>query len=250
MTSHGKMQSVLARTVRRLEEKVLEGSWGDNTRLPSERSLAETLQVARSTVREAIQRLVSKGLLETRPGSGLYVVQRQPARLSAPWLQLIVENPPLRAETLEFRLVFECAAARFAAQRSTPAELETMGSIVSRMHAALAEQDVDAEARLDAEFHLALTAATHNRMLDQFYASVISMLREHISRNTYDAAADNPNADWQSMMRMTQHEAIYEAIRAGDGDAAQQAMFTHIDFVGRQFEPQQAVTMRAVQPGA
>ncbi|MGI4861270.1 MAG: FadR/GntR family transcriptional regulator [Janthinobacterium lividum] len=237
MPTHGKMQSVLERTVRRLEEKVLEGSWGDNTRLPSERSLAEILQVARSTVREAIQRLVSKGLLETRPGSGLYVVQRQPARLSAPWLQLIVENPPLRAETLEFRLVFECAAARFAAQRSTPAERDTIGAIVTRMHAAVDARDVDAEASLDAEFHMALTGASHNRMLDQFYASVITLLREHISRNTYDAAANNENAGWQSMMRLKQHESIYDAIRAGNGDAAQQAMFAHIDFVGRQFEP-------------
>lgn len=235
MEIQGKAHSVLNQTLRRLEEKVLEGSWGTNMRLPSERFLAQTLEVARSTVREAIQRLVSKGLLETRPGSGVYVVQRQPARLSLPWLQLIVENPPLRAETLEFRLVFECAAARFAAQRSTPQELDIIGAIVARMHTAVHEQDVDAEANLDAEFHLALTAASHNRMLDQFYASVITMLRDHIARNTYDAAADDVNAARHSKQRLKQHEAIYRAIQAGNGDAAQRAMLKHIDFVGKQF---------------
>ena len=146
-----------------------------------------------------------------------------------------LENPPLRAETLEFRLVFECAAARFAAQRSTPEELSRLKAILLKMRNAVAAQDVEAEAVVDGEFHLALTAASHNRMLDQFYASVITMLREHIAANTFDATVNNSNAAIQSTMRLSQHESIYFAVRERNADAAQQAMFTHIDFVGKQF---------------
>jgi GntR family transcriptional repressor for pyruvate dehydrogenase complex len=176
-------------------------------------------------------------MLETKRGSGVYVVQKQPARLSAPWLQLVVDNPPLRAETLEFRLVFECAAARFAAQRSTPQELDRLQSLLLKMRDAVAAQDVDAEALVDGEFHTVLTAASHNRMLDQFYASVITMLREHIAANTFDATVNNANALIQSTMRLSQHESIYLAVRERNPDAAQQAMFAHIAFVGKQFEP-------------
>ncbi|MFL9931854.1 FadR/GntR family transcriptional regulator [Paraburkholderia sp. RL18-103-BIB-C] len=237
MGFHSLSSSALDRTVRQLEEKVLEGSWGSSARLPAERSLAESMGVSRSTVREAIQRLVSRGMLETKPGSGVYVVQKQPARLSAPWLQLVTENPPLRAETLEFRLVFECAAARFAAQRSTPQELDKLQAILLKMRNAVAAHDVDAEAIVDGEFHTALTAASHNRMLDQFYASVITMLREHIAANTFDATINNSNAAIQSTMRLGQHESIFFAVRDRDPDAAQQAMFAHIAFVGKQFEP-------------
>lgn len=237
MGFHSLSSGVLDRTVRQLEEKVLEGSWGALARLPAERALAEALGVSRSTVREAIQRLVSRGMLETKRGSGVYVVQKQPARLSAPWLQLVVDNPPLRAETLEFRLVFECAAARFAAQRSTPQELDRLQSLLSKMRDAVAAQDVDAEALVDGEFHTVLTAASHNRMLDQFYASVITMLREHIAANTFDATVNNANALIQSTMRLSQHESIYLAVRERNPDAAQQAMFAHIAFVGKQFEP-------------
>ena len=237
MGFHSLSSGVLDRTIRQLEEKVLEGSWGQSARLPAERTLAETLGVSRSTVREAIQRLVSKGMLETKRGSGVYVVQKQTARLSAPWLQLVAENPPLRLETLEFRLVFECAAARFAAQRAAPEELHRLESILVKMRDAVAAHDVDAEAIVDGEFHTALTAASHNRRLDQFYASVITMLREHIAANTFDATLNNSNAAIQSIMRLNQHESIFFAVRDRNPDAAQQAMHAHIAFVGKQFEP-------------
>lgn len=237
MRIHSHASSAVDRTVRQLEEKVLEGSWGSAARLPAERSLAELMGVSRSTVREAIQRLVSRGMLETKPGSGVYVVQKQAARLVAPWLQLVAENPPLRMETLEFRLVFECAAARFAAQRSTPQDIGKLQAILLKMHNAITAHDVDAEAVVDGEFHTALTAASHNRMLDQFYASVIAMLREHIAANTFDATANNANAAIQSAMRLGQHESIFVAVRDHNPDAAQQAMFAHLAFVGKQFEP-------------
>lgn len=236
--SRSKTAGALGRTLRRLEEGVLEGRWQPDARLPSERALAESYGVSRSTVREAVQRLVSKGLLETRRGSGIYVTRRQPLGLAAPWLQLIAENPPLRAETLEFRLVFECAAARFAAQRSTHRDIESFEAILVRMHEAVGRADVDAEAATDAEFHAALTAASHNRMLDRFYASVIAMLREHIASNTYDATMNNANAAVQASTRLRQHESIYRAIRERNPDAAQQAMFVHIDYVGKQFNAQ------------
>ncbi|MGK8892440.1 FadR/GntR family transcriptional regulator [Burkholderia gladioli] len=97
------------------------------------------------------------------------------------------------------------------------------------------QADVDEEARTDCEFHAMLTAASHNRMLDQFYAGVITMLREHIASNTYDATVNNLNAAVQARDRLLQHETIYRAIRDRNPDAAQDAMFAHIDYVGRQF---------------
>ena len=235
MDSGTKTRSVLTHTVRQIEEGIVRGDWSVDARLPAERTLAATLRVSRSTVREAVQRLVSKGLLETRPGSGVYVARRKPAGIAAPWLQLISESPPLREETLEFRLVFECAAVRFAAQRASRDEQQALERILGWMCSAVSDADVDAEARADAEFHATLTAASHNRMLDQFYESVIAVLRDHIARNTYDATLNNANASAQSLIRLRQHESIYEAVREGNADAAQRAMLEHIEYVGRQF---------------
>jgi GntR family transcriptional repressor for pyruvate dehydrogenase complex len=229
-------QGVLAQTLRRLEQGLLDGQWHADARLPSERALAELFGVSRSTIREAIQRLVSRGLLETKRGSGIYVARKKPARVAAPWLQLIAENPPMRAETLEFRHVFECAAVRLAAQRSTPEDRETLEAILARMHEAVSLGDVEAEASADAEFHAAIATASHNRMLDQYYVTVFATLRDHIARNAFDASINNVNAAAQARQRLQQHQAIYHAIRDGDPDAAQQAMYFHIDYVGKQFD--------------
>lgn len=236
MGFHRLSAGVLDGVVRQIEEKVLDGSWGGTSgRLPAERALAGHFGVSRPTVREAIRHLVSKGMLETKRGSGVYVVQKQANTLAAPWLQLVAEQPLLREETLEFRMVFECAAARFAAQRSTPAEISRLETAIARMHDAVIQHDVEEEARMDGEFHTALMAAAHNRMLGQFYASVIAMLREHIAANTFDATLNNANAAAQCAQRMRQHELIFLTVRECNPDAAQQAMFEHIDFVGRQF---------------
>jgi GntR family transcriptional repressor for pyruvate dehydrogenase complex len=235
MASTSSSRKTLARIIADLEGKILDASWRKETRLPSERELAASLAASRTTVREAIQRLVARGVLETRRGSGLHVSSHPRAGLSAPWLQLISESPPMRADTLEFRLVFECAASRFAAERATQAELANLDAILDRMEQAVYNGDVEAEALADAEFHTALAGASHNLMMDHFHASVIAELREHITSNTFDASHIDADAKRLAWMRLEQHRAIYKAVRARTPDAAFNAMYAHIDFVGKQF---------------
>lgn len=236
MASIQPTRSVLEHTVRELERHMLDGSWGDGARLPAERALAAQFGVSRATVREAIQRLVSRGLLQTRRGSGVFLVGRQPARLAAPWLQLIAEHPPLRADTLEFRLVFECAAAGLAARRASEDERGQLRDIVTRMRDAVLTHDLAAEAAADAQFHATLALASHNRMFDHFYSSVIVMLREHITSNTYEATLNHAQATERAHARLLQHERICDAICRQVPEDATHAMRAHIEFVGHQFE--------------
>ena len=223
------------RIVKEIESKVLDTTWAPQTKIPSERLLAVTWAVSRSTIREAIQRLSARGLLVSHHGSGVFVTDRLRSRSASPWWQLLAERPVRRAETLEFRRVFECAMARFAAERASPDEQAQMGEIVDRMRDAVARHDVDAEATADAEFHAALAAASHNTMFRHFNTSVIPMLREHITLNTFDAMCDEATSHRRTLARLTQHEKIYEAVRGRQPDAAYRAMQVHIDFVGRQF---------------
>jgi GntR family transcriptional repressor for pyruvate dehydrogenase complex len=229
--------TALKHAVDTLERKILDGVWQPDSRTPAERALAAALGVSRSTIREAIARLAERGLLEVRRGNGVFVVRRQAQRHDTPWLQLIADGAALRAETLEFRLMFESAMARFAAERATATDRAQLRTVLQRMRDAVGRHDVEAEASADAQFHAALARASHNPMLSHFHASVVAMLREHITSNTYDASHDPAQARERAQQRLAQHEAIYVAIDTGAAEAAFQAMYAHIDFVGKQFLP-------------
>jgi GntR family transcriptional repressor for pyruvate dehydrogenase complex len=236
MASQGLPDSAIERVVRQLNSHVRELDVRRGSRLPSERAMAELFGASRSTVREAVQRLVARGLLEVRRGSGVFVTRPQIDTAGSSWLQLIADGPPLRSETLEFRSIFECCVARFAAERATPEEQERLGTVIEDMVRAVNNHDLDAEAQADAQFHLTLAAFSHNFMLSRFYASAINQLREHITHNTYDANRDSIHARERSMARLQQHMRIYQAIRDRTPDEAFQAMSVHIAFVGEQFK--------------
>jgi GntR family transcriptional repressor for pyruvate dehydrogenase complex len=100
---------------RDLEQRILEGSLKPGDRLPSERTLALEFSISRPSLREAIQKLVHKGLLETRHGGGTVVTNRLQASFSDPWQNMLQEHPLLQADMLEFRHMLEGEAAKLAA---------------------------------------------------------------------------------------------------------------------------------------
>jgi GntR family transcriptional repressor for pyruvate dehydrogenase complex len=239
MARQTRPDGALVRVTKQLEAHLLELALHSGSRLPSERKMAEQFGASRSTVREAIQRLIARGMLTARPGSGVFVTGAHPIEPASNWLQLIDEHPRLRSETLEFRTIFECCVARFAAQRADDGEKDRLAIVIDDMARAVHDHDVDAEALADAQFHLTLAAISHNFMLTQFYAVVINQLREHITHNTYDANQDTVHAQERSIARLEQHTAIYTAIRNGKPTCAAQAMARHLSYVGDQFKTDQ-----------
>ena len=154
-----------------------------NTRLPSERALAEQYQVSRNTVREAMQRLGARGLVRSRQGAGVFVTDQLRTGLASPWGQLVADHPALRDDILEFRRVLEGATAFFAAQRCTAEDKARIAALRDELEAARASDNQPAEASADARLHEAIALASHNTMFLHLHTSVISMLREHITIN-------------------------------------------------------------------
>ncbi|MET0330237.1 MAG: FadR/GntR family transcriptional regulator [Dyella sp.] len=235
------IDGIRQRTLRELEQWVLGGKWQVGTRLPSERAMAEAFGTSRTTVREAVQHLIARGLLEARQGSGVFVLD--PARqadstskMAAPWQAGMIDHPLLRGDILEFRLWFECGAARLAAERATPVQHASLGRVIGRMQDAVRTGDVDAEAQADAVFHELLADASHNLMIRYFYTSVISTLRLHITHNTYEASRrQDEQARRGREDRLAQHERIHNAIVDRLPDEAYTSMHEHIRYVGAQF---------------
>lgn len=216
------------RATRLLESRLLDGSWAAGARLPAERPLADELGVARSTLREAIQRLAARGLLASRAGSGVYVTDRLQGGLASPWRQLLTEHPHLGGDMLEFRRVLEGAAAQFAAERASRADLARLRGIVDRLARARRDDDEAAETLLDSMWHGAIAEAAHNSMFGYLQANLLAMHREHIAQNQAGLRSGDrgvAEALWQ------QHLALWDAIRQREPALARERMYAHIDFV-------------------
>src|SRR5579885_3446368 len=151
------------RVAEHMMERVLDGTLKRGVRLPPERILAEQFGVSRTVIREAVRTLVSKGLLETRGGSGTYVRAGDAAAVGASLSPLLHARLPY-VMVHEVRVVLETEAAGLAARRAEPRDVAAMEREVARLRQAAADADAAAASAADAAFHLALGTATHNEM--------------------------------------------------------------------------------------
>src|SRR5664279_2747973 len=112
-----------------LEKRILEGSLKPGDLLPSERDLATELGVSRPSLREAIQKLVSKGLLTTRHGFGTRVTDQLEAHFVDPWQAMLKGHPMLHRDLLEFRQMLEGQAAYLAAERALDVDIQRLDAV-------------------------------------------------------------------------------------------------------------------------
>lgn len=217
---------------RDLEQRILEGSLKAGDRLPSERNLALELNVSRPTLREALQKLASKGLLETRHGGGSVVTDRLQSTFSDPWKDMLQTHPLLQSDMLEFRHMLEGEAASLAAERATDADLERIDAAYAAMEHAYDGQDMAACVATDVAFHQAIADASHNAMIGHLVASLMHMVHGHVSDNLAHVHA--LPRQWGQLR--AQHKSIWEAVRSHDGEEALRAAREHINFVRKSME--------------
>ncbi|TKC87651.1 FCD domain-containing protein [Trinickia terrae] len=228
--ARGRVEGIM----RQMETALIDGTWRAGTRLPAERMLAEQYGVSRNTIRETIQRLAARGLVQSRRGAGVFVTDQLRTGIASPWGQLVADHPALREDILEFRRVLEGATAYFAALRADVEDRKRIRALLSELERSHATDDKTGEARADARLHEAIAQASHNAMFLHLHTSVIGMLREHITVNGTGLREQDANASEQLLM---QHRTVCAAICARQPEEARTAMQSHIDFVRSRIEP-------------
>ncbi|HAY41378.1 MAG TPA: transcriptional regulator PdhR, partial [Gammaproteobacteria bacterium] len=109
------------------------------------------------------QILTSKGLLVSKQGGGTYVSKALNAGLTDPLMELLSQRSDFRYDILEVRHALDSESAYYAALRATPADKENIQQAFDRMHTVQIDGfDSIVAARADADFHLAITEASHN----------------------------------------------------------------------------------------
>jgi GntR family transcriptional repressor for pyruvate dehydrogenase complex len=210
-----------------LERRILEGSLKSGDRLPPERELAAELGVSRPSLREAIQKLASKGMVTSRQGGGTYVTDALESTFFDPWQDMLGSYPNLREDMLEFRRMLEGQAAEWAAERATEADLQRLDQSFSALQASFENDDTDRRSDADIAFHQAVGDASHNVLLGHLSAALLRLMHDNIRLNLGELKLV-PAA---SRLLMSQHAAIHTAVRERRPQAARSAAETHIDFV-------------------
>ncbi|MFI7102904.1 FadR/GntR family transcriptional regulator [Streptomyces sp. NPDC050161] len=221
-------QSLVDTVVEALRAQLTAGEWKVGARIPTEHALAEQLQVGRNTVREAVRVLVHAGMLRSRQGEGTFVVSTaDPGDIMRG-----VQRAGIR-DVLELRIALEAEAARLAAVRHEPADLERMRAALDAQ-AALevtpghpASDSLELYADHDIAFHRAVVEAAHNTALTATYGWFSSSVREALVTALDDHEIPK--------IVHGDHHAVMEAIASGDPEAAERATRALLD------KPKQAV---------
>ncbi len=203
---------------RLLATRIRSGELGPGARLPTEKSLGDTLGVSRAVVREALSRLKADGLVESRQGSGAFVA----ARPGSASFRLAEGADADLVQVFELRMMVEVAAAELAAARRRRADLARMRAALADMDAALVSTGDGAEA--DDRFHRAVADATRNPMVARF----VEFLGGNLSRSRVPTWSAEGHADGLAQAAQQEHHRLYAAIEAGDARAARRLAEVHL----------------------
>lgn len=213
--------------MQQLESMILEGSFIPGQKLPPERELATRFEVSRPSLREAIQKLIARGILFSRHGGGTYVADNIGSSFADPLQDLLCAHDEFLYDQLEFRDALEGLSSYYAATRGTEADKAKLTQCFNALVEANQAQNFALEAKLDTDFHMIIAEAAHNIVLLHTLRSLYAVLTKSISANLQNLFKQ-PQA---RQTVMAQHKAVYEAIMAGDGEAAREATHSHLVFV-------------------
>jgi GntR family transcriptional repressor for pyruvate dehydrogenase complex len=201
----------------RLVQEISDRRLNPGDELPRERHLAEAYGVGRSSVREALRMLESRGLIAS-PGSGRLVVADYANPLNQSLALLLRMHDGDLGELFEIRRILEVETAGLAAQRRSDADLGAMRTAQRTMEEGLgsAERYVDGDVR----FHLAIAAATHNRVATYMMQAIRDVLHRALL-SIYQI----PGSPERSL---GQHRQILDAIEARRPDQARERMRLHL----------------------
>ncbi len=204
--------------VQQIKDMIRRGELKVGEKIPPERELAGIFKVSRNCIRQAIQTLSERKVLESRQGDGTYVCALDESALLDSFGLAIQAQKELIREILEFRLLLEPQIASLAARHITPEELDRLKIIVCDQERKILAGSEDSQ--LDAAFHLGLATASKNRVIKQVMDTVDGILNESRSGPLW--------TDTRRRASIIGHLRVIDALENRDPDMAFTAMRDHL----------------------
>ena len=220
-------ESLADAVVVQIENLIASGVLKQGQKLPSERDLAETLKVSRPKLREALQKLEQRGLVQTRHGEGTFVSSLTGQAMMPALLALYGRHEPAFFDYLEYRKEQEGFAARLAARRATKSDKARIAEVLDELERSWREKDRDASREADFELHAAIVDASQNATLIHMMASIFDLTKQGVFYNREFLRS----IDGSGKKLLDQHLELGNAIIDGDDARAEKAAKDHIAFV-------------------
>jgi GntR family transcriptional repressor for pyruvate dehydrogenase complex len=191
--------------------------------LPPERVLATGLGVSRQSIREALKKAETKGLINVRQGEGTFILSGASPFMEAPFLSMMQKEIKKIYEFIEIRKLIEVWCAKKAAEFVTSKELKKMEKALSDMEKLVDSNEILGQSDID--FHIAIAEGSHNTLMVHMMTTVkqifLSMFKiSHFTRRP-----------GKNRILIKQHREIYEAIKKRDLKLAGRKMEDHLQFV-------------------
>ena len=219
-----RQQKISDQVYEQLKELIFRGQFKPGDKLMPEREMASSMSVSRTTIRNAISRLVTRGLVEHKQGKGTFVSMPD-AKAENPFAAAMAAQNATINDLLEVRMGLECVAASIAANRSDGKDISAMEQSIEEMEKEVNAGRLGTEA--DTSFHMAVAYATKNQLhiqvMKNFYDYLFHGIRESL-KYLYEVPGNLQRI-------LNQHKAIKDAIINRSPDQAYEAMKNHIEFV-------------------
>ena len=208
----------------KLLELIRSSDFNEGDRLLPERLMAEKLGVSRPSVREAYCVLEMVGILESRVGSGTYLVSKKdlgPGFLEQ--IERISRKEESPFEILEVRKIIEPEIVSAAIRNATPQDIREMEGLLARMKAEI-QQDGKYTTKTDTEFHLKLAKMSDNMVLVNIMHYIVRLMQEQLWNRIVDGPEAGPKLVQQDLEF---HENIVEHVKNGNTDRLRSFMIDH-----------------------
>ena len=216
-------ETLADRLQEQLKRQMLSGRLAPGATMPSERELREVFGVGRTTVREALQGLVSSGFLTRESGR---LIVRHPSDISPGLLDLAARTSDASVQQVfDVRRLLEVHAAALAAEQHSPDDLAEMAECLRRMDTQDETQYHDA----DRSFHCALVRASHNTVLAELYEAGVGLFFRKAA--FWRVFSRSPGRRARVGSGYAGHLQIYDAIARRDAALAAEQMRRHLQEV-------------------
>ena len=217
-------RKVTAIAAEQIIEAIQRGDYPVGSKLPSEFELAGQMGVSRPSIREALSALQAMSIIESRPGSGNYVVRRPSSAEEDNTVHLIESEAGCR-EVMEAREALEPPVAALVATKRSSEVLSELKEILGSMREHATRDDFESYLDADKAFHLVLTEAAGNGLVTAALSPLLNSMDQRVyrefTRHYYLKNVD----DLKTVCDL--HSDVLSAIERGDGDTAFAKMVEH-----------------------